>query len=88
MGNAKSLRGGTLLMTPLKGADGQVYAVAQGNVLVGGVGAEGGGVGGADGDEGRRGGDGVIDVDVVAGDVGVGERQRDHQAAGMSLPAA
>jgi len=39
LGNAKSLRGGTLLMTPLKGADGQVYAMAQGNVLVGGVGA-------------------------------------------------
>ena len=39
MGNAKSLRGGTLLMTPLKGGDGQVYAVAQGNILVGGVGA-------------------------------------------------
>jgi flagellar P-ring protein precursor FlgI len=38
MGNAKSLRGGTLLMTPLKGADGQVYGMAQGNVLVGGVG--------------------------------------------------
>jgi flagellar P-ring protein precursor FlgI len=42
MGNAKSLRGGTLLMTQLKGADGQVYAVAQGNVLVGGVGATSG----------------------------------------------
>ncbi|QEL64373.1 flagellar basal body P-ring protein [Oryzomicrobium terrae] len=39
MGNAKSLRGGTLLMTPLKGADGQVYAMAQGNLSVGGVGA-------------------------------------------------
>jgi flagellar P-ring protein precursor FlgI len=39
VGNAKSLRGGTLLMTPLKGADGQIYAIAQGNVLVGGVGA-------------------------------------------------
>ena len=39
MGNAKSLRGGTLLMSPLKGADGQTYAMAQGNVLVGGVGA-------------------------------------------------
>lgn len=39
--NAKSLRGGTLLMTPLKGADGQVYAVAQGNLVVGGFGAEG-----------------------------------------------
>jgi len=39
LGNAKSLRGGTLLMTPLKGADGQVYALAQGNMVVGGVGA-------------------------------------------------
>ena len=39
MGNAKSLRGGMLLMTPLKGADGQIYGMAQGNVLVGGVGA-------------------------------------------------
>ncbi len=39
MGNAKSLRGGTLLLTPLKGVDNQVYAMAQGNVLVGGVGA-------------------------------------------------
>ncbi|MDO9281102.1 MAG: flagellar basal body P-ring protein FlgI [Methylotenera sp.] len=39
MGNAKSLRGGTLLMTPLKGADGQIYAIAQGNLVVGGVGA-------------------------------------------------
>lgn len=39
MGNSKSLRGGTLLMTPLKGADNQVYAIAQGNILVGGAGA-------------------------------------------------
>lgn len=39
MGNAKSLRGGTLVLSPLKGADGQIYAMAQGNVLVGGVGA-------------------------------------------------
>ncbi|WP_092353003.1 flagellar basal body P-ring protein FlgI [Collimonas sp. OK242] len=39
MGNAKSLRGGTLLMTPLKGADGTVYAIAQGNMVVGGAGA-------------------------------------------------
>jgi flagellar P-ring protein precursor FlgI len=39
IGNAKSLRGGTLLMTPLKGADGLVYAMAQGNVAVGGAGA-------------------------------------------------
>ncbi|NVZ10863.1 flagellar basal body P-ring protein FlgI [Allochromatium humboldtianum] len=44
LGNSKSLRGGTLLMTPLKGADGQVYAIAQGNLTVGGFGA-----GGADG---------------------------------------
>ena len=43
MGNAKSLRGGPLLMTPLKGADGQVYAIAQGNILVGGAGASAGG---------------------------------------------
>jgi flagellar P-ring protein precursor FlgI len=43
IGNAKSLRGGTLLMTPLKGADGQLYAIAQGNMLVGGAGASGSG---------------------------------------------
>lgn len=43
LGNAKSLRGGTLVMTPLKGADGQVYAIAQGNLMVGGVGASAGG---------------------------------------------
>lgn len=43
MGNAKSLRGGTLVMTPLKGADGQIYAMAQGNMLVGGAGGAGGG---------------------------------------------
>lgn len=43
LGGAKSLRGGTLLMTPLKGADGQIYAMAQGNLLVGGAGASAGG---------------------------------------------
>ncbi|HEY5366655.1 MAG TPA: flagellar basal body P-ring protein FlgI [Casimicrobiaceae bacterium] len=43
LGNAKSLRGGTLLMTPLKGADGQVYAMAQGNVAIAGAGASAGG---------------------------------------------
>jgi flagellar P-ring protein precursor FlgI len=43
IGNAKSLRGGTLIATPLKGADGQVYAVAQGNLIVGGAGASAGG---------------------------------------------
>jgi len=39
LGNSKSLRGGTLLLTPLKGADGQVYALGQGNLAVGGAGA-------------------------------------------------
>lgn len=43
MGNAKSLRGGTLIATPLRGADGQVYAIAQGNMVVGGAGASAGG---------------------------------------------
>ena len=43
MANAKSLRGGTLIATPLKGADGQVYALAQGNLIVGGAGASAGG---------------------------------------------
>ena len=43
VGNAKSLRGGTLLMTPLKGVDGNTYAIAQGNMLVGGAGASSGG---------------------------------------------
>ncbi|NBT79822.1 MAG: flagellar basal body P-ring protein FlgI, partial [Betaproteobacteria bacterium] len=39
IGNSKSLRGGTLIMTPLRAADGQIYAVAQGNVIVSGFGA-------------------------------------------------
>lgn len=43
VGNAKSLRGGTLITTPLKGADGEIYALAQGSLLVGGAGASGGG---------------------------------------------
>lgn len=43
IGNSRSLRGGTLLMTPLKGVDGQVYALAQGSLIVGGAGAESGG---------------------------------------------
>ena len=43
MGNAKSLRGGTLITTPMKGVDGEIYALAQGNLLVGGAGASGGG---------------------------------------------
>jgi flagellar P-ring protein FlgI len=43
MGNAKSLRGGTLIATPLKGADGQIYGMAQGNVVIVGAGATAGG---------------------------------------------
>ena len=43
MGNAKSLKGGTLVATPLRGADGEIYALAQGNVVVGGAGAAAGG---------------------------------------------
>lgn len=43
VGNARSLRGGTLLMTPLKGVDNQIYALAQGNLLVSGSGVQGGG---------------------------------------------
>jgi flagellar P-ring protein FlgI len=43
VGNSKSLRGGTLITTPLKGVDGEVYALAQGNLLVGGAGASAGG---------------------------------------------
>jgi flagellar P-ring protein precursor FlgI len=41
MGKAKSLRGGSLILTPLLGADNQIYAMAQGNLAVGGLGAEG-----------------------------------------------
>jgi len=41
LGDSKSLRGGTLLITPLKGLDSQIYAIAQGNLVVGGFGAEG-----------------------------------------------
>ena len=43
MGNAKSLKGGTLITTPLRGADGEIYALAQGNMVVGGAGASAGG---------------------------------------------
>lgn len=45
IGDAQSLVGGTLLMTPLKGVDGNVYALAQGPISIGGVGASGGGGG-------------------------------------------
>ena len=43
VGNAKSLKGGTLIATPLKGADGEIYALAQGNLIVAGAGAAAGG---------------------------------------------
>ncbi|NMM77254.1 flagellar basal body P-ring protein FlgI [Acidovorax sp. SRB_24] len=43
MGNSKSLKGGTLIATPLRGADGEIYALAQGNLVVGGAGASAGG---------------------------------------------
>ncbi len=43
LGNAKSLRGGTLIATPLKGADSQIYAMAQGNLVIAGAGAAAGG---------------------------------------------
>jgi flagellar P-ring protein FlgI len=43
MGNSKSLKGGMLITTPLKGADGEVYAIAQGNIIVAGAGAAAGG---------------------------------------------
>ncbi|NOX21364.1 MAG: flagellar basal body P-ring protein FlgI [Nitrospirae bacterium] len=45
IGDAKNLQGGTLLLTPLKGPDGKVYAVAQGPVSIGGFQAGGGGTG-------------------------------------------
>lgn len=41
IGEASSLRGGSLLMSPLKGADGKVYSIAQGNLVVGGLSASG-----------------------------------------------
>ena len=43
MGNSKSLKGGMLMVTPLRGADGEIYALAQGNLVVGGAGAAAGG---------------------------------------------
>ena len=46
LGKAKSLRGGTLILTPLRGADNEIYAMAQGNLAVGGL-----GVSGADGSQ-------------------------------------
>lgn len=90
MGNAKSLRGGTLLMTPLKGVDGAVYAIAQGNMVVGGVGASANGSkvqinqlnagripGGATVErvvEASVGGDGAFTLELMRSDFGTAER--------------
>jgi flagellar P-ring protein FlgI len=93
MGNAKSLRGGTLLMTPLKGADGQVYAVAQGNMVIGGAGASANGSqvkinqlssgripAGAIVEravESPLGGDGIFNVELNTADFGTAQRAVD-----------
>lgn len=55
IGNARSLRGGTLIMTPLKGADGQIYAMAQGSLLIGELAQTGAVVTGAAGGAGAKG---------------------------------
>ena len=70
VGKAKSLRGGTLLLAPLRGADNQIYAMAQGNLAVGGLGVEA-----ADGSHvtvnipsaGRIPGGGTVEREVDAG---------------------
>lgn len=54
IGNAKSLRGGTLVMTPLKGADGQIYGMAQGSLLIGEMAQSGGVVTAAPGGAGAK----------------------------------
>ncbi|VTU25518.1 Basal body P-ring protein [Variovorax sp. SRS16] len=90
MGNAKSLRGGTLLMTPLKGVDGATYAIAQGNLVVGGAGASANGSkvqinqlsagripGGALVErtvESALGSDGAISLELTRSDFGTAER--------------
>lgn len=74
IGDAKSLLGGTLVMTPLNGADGQVYAVAQGTVIAGGVAAEG---------DGAR----VVQGVPTAGGIPAGasvEREVDFDFAGLT----
>lgn len=74
IGDAKSLLGGTLVMTPLNGADGQIYAVAQGAVLAGGVAAEG---------EAARVVQGVPTAGVIPAGARV-EREVDFDFAGLS----
>ncbi len=73
IGDAKSLLGGTLVMTPLNGADGEIYAVAQGTVIAGGVAAEG---------EGARVVQGVPTAGTIPGGARV-EREVDFDFAGL-----
>lgn len=74
IGDAKSLLGGTLVMTPLNGADGQIYAVAQGSVLAGGLAAEG---------EGARVVQGVPTAGVIPSGARV-EREVDFELSSLS----
>ena len=74
IGDAKSLLGGTLVMTPMNGADGQIYSVAQGSVLAGGVSAEG---------EAARVVQGVPTAGVIPAGARV-EREVDFDFAGLS----
>ncbi len=71
LGNSKSLLGGTLLVTPLLGADGEVYAVAQGTVATGGVSAKGQGAS-------------VTKGVPTAGRVAVGRHRRARESASSS----
>ena len=74
IGDASSLRGGTLVMTPLNGADGEIYAVAQGGLIAGGVSAEG---------EAARVVQGVPTSGAIPGGARV-EREVDFDFAGLS----
>lgn len=95
LGGAKSLRGGTLLMTPLKGADGQVYAMAQGSLMVGGAGASAGGSSAQINhlSAGRVPGGGTVERAVQAAQVGQGDyvmlelREADFTTAARVLEA-
>ena len=74
IGDATSLQGGTLVMTPLNGADGQIYAVAQGSILAGGISAEG---------EGARVVQGVPTAGVIPSGARV-EREVEFDFAGLT----
>ncbi len=78
MGNAKSLKGGTLITTPLRGADGEIYALAQGNMVVGGAGASARRLQGADQPPERR----------AHPDGGAGGAGRAHAASTRATPSA